>query len=143
MNETLIAKLQKDLALNAIVKTDLQNEARSANATRARDIKSTLAKVEDNSRELEEHIVQLQEQDKREAAADAARPRGNGGGTYPYDQMMRTGYERGGTYRDPHEDPTSPSFFRDMRNARLGDWQAADRLSRNEQERAWRPVRAT
>ncbi|RNM13290.1 phage major capsid protein [Nocardioides pocheonensis] len=38
-------------------------------------------------------------------------------------------------YRDPHKDPTSPSFFLDMRNAKLGDWAAADRLNRNEQAR--------
>ncbi|GAA3089615.1 HK97 family phage major capsid protein [Kribbella aluminosa] len=34
-------------------------------------------------------------------------------------------------YNDPHKVPDSPSFFRDMRSARLGDADAADRLRRN------------
>jgi HK97 family phage major capsid protein len=34
-------------------------------------------------------------------------------------------------YHDPHLNPQSPSFFADVRNARMGDYQAAERLQRN------------
>lgn len=39
-------------------------------------------------------------------------------------------------YSDPHQNPEGPSFFRDMRDARLGNREAADRLGRNQEARA-------
>ena len=39
-------------------------------------------------------------------------------------------------YNDPHEvGADAPSFFKDVRNSKLGDWNAADRLSRNQKAR--------
>lgn len=35
-------------------------------------------------------------------------------------------------YNDPHKVPHGPSFFKDLRDAKVGDWAAADRLNRNE-----------
>ena len=45
------------------------------------------------------------------------------------------------TYRDPSKDPSSPSFFLDLRNAKLGDFSAAQRLQRHTQETG-REIRA-
>ena len=45
-------------------------------------------------------------------------------------------------YRDPARDPRGSSFFLDLRNARLGGWDASDRLKRSEKAAAVREKRA-
>jgi HK97 family phage major capsid protein len=82
--------------------------------------------------EFERRIEGLHQQELREANAGAFHVEAGTG------QTERSGWSVTGepsTYRDPVKDSTSPSFFRDLRNARMGDYAAAERLQRNEQER--------
>jgi HK97 family phage major capsid protein len=76
---------------------------------------------------LDARIAELTEQDVRESAAASARV-GNGGARFTTHGPQ--------VYSDPHQNPESPSFFRDLRDSRLGNYEAADRLNRNQQARA-------
>ncbi len=80
-------------------------------------------------------IAELEEAEKREA--NAARHRvesgmaGAGSTTAPPGHASSTRVSGGETY---HRGESSPSFFRDLHNAQLGDWGAAERLQRNNRE---------
>ncbi len=76
------------------------------------------------------HIAELKEQDTREAAA--AQHRASLGAGRAGAQFTTSDAD---IYRDPHRDATTPSFFLDLRNSRLGDWAAAERLQRNQAQR--------
>jgi HK97 family phage major capsid protein len=73
-------------------------------------------------------VGELDEQEARESAAAKHRVEMGGGA-----QFFTSGPE---IYSDPHKNPEGPSFFRDMRDARLGNREAADRLGRNQEARA-------
>ncbi len=84
--------------------------------------------------EFDRRIDDLQQQEMREAVAAAHHVEiGTPGSERSASRWSVTGEPA--TYRDPAKDPQSPSFFRDLRNARLGDHAAGERLRRNEQER--------
>jgi HK97 family phage major capsid protein len=76
---------------------------------------------------FDDRIEELHEVELREAAAAHAR-------IEPGHQARFTTNDAD-VYHDPHADPHGPSFFRDMRNSRLGDWAAAERLQRNQAAR--------
>src|ERR1017187_2036136 len=73
-------------------------------------------------------VAELDEQETRENRAAAHRVQtGTTGQYFTNDPQI---------YNDPHQaGADSPSFFRDVRNARMGDYQAAERLQRNSQAR--------
>src|SRR5450759_4029064 len=80
-------------------------------------------------RNLDDRIEELQEQDAREGRAAAHRVEMNapGGGS----GRARYTTNEDSPYQDPHEiGADAPSFFRDVRSSRMGDYQAAERLQR-------------
>jgi HK97 family phage major capsid protein len=82
--------------------------------------------------ELLARVAELDEQEVRESAAAKHRLQMAGGGS-GRGRFTTSGPE---IYNDPHEvGADAPSFFRDVYSARRGDWDAADRLSRNQQAR--------
>jgi HK97 family phage major capsid protein len=94
-----------------------------ANASEARSMKVTMAAEEENIARFDERIIELKEQEQREACAVAAYIPPLGTDTRA---LGFTGREEE-VYRPDRTD----SFFKDMRAARLGDWGASERLSRN------------
>jgi len=78
--------------------------------------------------QLDERLGELEEQQSRNAVADAARA--VSGEPAPTWGMQR-GYTSSQTY---HRGADSPSFFKDLLHARSGDADAADRLRRNNHE---------
>ena len=81
---------------------------------------------------LDARIEELEEQDRRSEATAATYRIGSG-----TDSGARFTTNEAGPYQDPYKVGTdAPSFFRDLREARLGNRDAADRLSRNQEIRA-------
>ena len=83
---------------------------------------------------LDARIEELQENEARENRAAAHRVEMNAPGGAGSSPRFTT--HDSDVYSDPHQNPDSPSFFRDMRDARLGNRDAADRLGRNQEARA-------
>lgn len=107
-------------ALNASA-TDANGRDRSFTPAETRTFDAGLAKLKDFNARLDE----LQEAETRDAAAAAH----NVGGA----RFTTTGPE---VYNDPiHVGADAPSYFKDLRNSKLGDWAAAERLQRNEAAR--------
>ena len=88
----------------------------------------------DRLREFNERLEQLRDEDVREARAAAHHLEVGTADSERRDERVQVTGEPA-IYRDPAKDPTSPSFFRDLRNAKLGDYEAAERLHRNERAR--------
>jgi HK97 family phage major capsid protein len=84
--------------------------------------------------EFDELIARVSELDEAELRSDAAaKHRVETGGGSGRARFTTIGPD---VYNDPHEvGADAPSFFRDVYSARRGDWDAADRLSRNQQSR--------
>jgi HK97 family phage major capsid protein len=106
---------------------DLHNKA-------ARENRSLTAAESTRFDTLIARVAELDEQEVREAAAARHRVEtgtvavGDGGGRF-----YTNGPE---VYNDPHQaGADSPSFFKDVRNSKLGDWAAAERLQRNQSAR--------
>src|ERR1035437_2716489 len=105
----------------------------NATASESRSMKTTWDAGVIELRAFDDRIEELQEQETRENRAAAHR--------------VELGLVDGGsrfTTNGPevYNDPTkagvdSPSFFRDMYSARKGDYDAAERLSRNQAARTW------
>jgi len=79
--------------------------------------------------ELDERAGELEEQESRNAVANAARAAS--GEPAPTWGSLQHGYTSSQTY---HRGADSPSFFKDLLHARSGDADAADRLRRNNHE---------
>ena len=78
-------------------------------------------------------VTELDEAETREAAAAKHRV---GLGLIPGSDRARFTTSGPEVYVDPHlAGADSHSFFRDVRSSKLGDWDAADRLRRNQQAR--------
>lgn len=76
--------------------------------------------------EIDARIEQLREDEARSDAAAAHRVELGGGRFYTSGPT---------TYTDPHENPSGPSFFKDLIHAQRGSADAADRLRTNNAER--------
>ena len=82
------------------------------------------------STRFDELIARLTELDEQETRENLAAKHRVDTGTVQHGARFYT--SDSDVYHDPHEAGVdSPSFFRDVRNSRLGDWDAADRLRRN------------
>ena len=121
-------------------KAALESLAIRMAAMPASQSRSTQPKFDAGISELEAfdaRIEELQEQEVRESAAANHRvemglvPTGTAGDSRG--RFYTSGPE---VYNDPHEVGTdAPSFFRDVRNSKMGDWAAAERLQRNQSAR--------
>lgn len=103
-------------------------EVRSASASDARDLRKAIEAGEERLTEVNDRVAELDEQEQREKNATehlrlSAPGRGSGWSVTAEPEI----------YRDPHLDPTGPSFFKDLRSARMGDWAAAERIQRTHQ----------
>jgi HK97 family phage major capsid protein len=136
-NLTAYLRARRDAALG--IMGELEKRADGATASAARDVRASLADGREYVARLDQAIEEREEQEEREEAA--ARHRLELGITEP-EVLAYTSEERGGVYRDPHKDPTSPSFFRDLADAKRGDWAAAERLDRNHKAAVARETRA-
>lgn len=128
-----IDKLRNDRATLERVVNVARTELRSATASDARDLKKLIAEGEERLGEFDERIAELVETSVREAAAAEHHVTTGTTGLLEYTSGP-SGWSVGaepGIYRDPHQDSSSPSFFKDLRDARMGDFNAAERLTRN------------
>jgi HK97 family phage major capsid protein len=115
----------------------------AAPASQAREMRVKFAAGADELDALNARIEELEEGEARENRAAAHRvemnvPGGNTGPGYSVGGPSSSRFTTNGPeiYNDPHEVGTdAPSFFRDVRNSKMGDWDAADRLNRNQQAR--------
>jgi HK97 family phage major capsid protein len=124
--KNLIQGIRDDRAKTMAAIDQAKIEARTASASDARDLKKFIADLEERVKVQSERIEELEENDLREARA-AEHRRVYGGG-------VPSGWAVTGepdTYQDPLNVPNGPSFFKDLRNARQGDWAAAERIQRN------------
>ena len=90
-------------------------------------------RYDDEADQAELRINELTVQEQREAAAARARVETGHTG------LQRAYVNDAAVY---HPGPGSPSFFRDLHAAQRGDWQAAERLARNNQAVGMRELRA-
>lgn len=107
-------------------------------ASEKRNAESSLEAASSYLKHVEARISDLEAKERREAAAAAHHVEI---GTAETEKRWSVTSEPA-VYRDPRKDPTSPSFFIDMRNAQRGDYQAMERLQRNERAAADREKRA-
>jgi HK97 family phage major capsid protein len=81
---------------------------------------------------VDDRIEELEQQDAREDRAAAHRVEMNPRGGAEYTNGARYTTNEASPYQDPHEvGADAPSFFRDVRSSRMGDYQAIERLQRN------------
>ncbi len=109
---------------------DPNGEARALTPAESAEFNIGIAEIG----KLDERIDELSEAEKREANAAAHRVSSGYPGTSTTALPGRASATRvsgGETY---HRGESSHSFFRDLHNAQLGDWNAAERLQRNNQE---------
>jgi HK97 family phage major capsid protein len=128
MIETLKARRKVDKAgLEA-----LSIRIGAAPASEARGMRTKFAAGIEELEATDARIEELEGQDAREGRAAAHRVEMNPRGSGP---VFTT--NEASPYQDPHEvGASAPSFIRDMRDARMGNREAADRLSLNQQIRA-------
>lgn len=105
-----------------------REKTRTSTASEARSLEKTITEAEDILASQDSRIDELVEQEARQAAADGMAREEQRAGRWSVGAEPRT-------YMDPFINPQSPSFFKDVRNARFGDADAAERLRRNTQER--------
>jgi HK97 family phage major capsid protein len=108
-------------AMDSVLDTAEQRKDKNLTASESRSFDIARAKIV----EIDGRIAELEELAVREAAADETR-RLVGGSITPTFHTSSETYHRG---------ENSPSYFRDLRNAQRGDYDAMDRLRRNNQER--------
>jgi len=120
-------------------KAELENLSMRISAATASESRTMKVKFDAGMVELkatDERIEELEEQEAREGRAAAHRVEMNLPGGDEYTNGSRFYTTDSAVYSDPHKNPDSPSFIADMRDARMGNRDAADRLGRNQQERA-------
>jgi HK97 family phage major capsid protein len=107
---------------------------RNAEDIHLRAVREGRALTAAESTEFDELIARVAELDEQELRSDAAaKHRVEIGGGSGRARFTTSGPE---VYNDPREAGLDqPSFFKDLRNSKLGDWAAAERLNRNEQAR--------
>lgn len=107
----------------------LAAEETRSTASGAREIRASITTGEDYLRKLDERISELEQQEKREAAA--AQHHRDAGTT----ELEGTGSFRVGAGPEVYrrDKQTETSFFRDLYRSTQGDWAAADRLNRHKQ----------
>ncbi len=126
MSETLIRPLEERAALLHSQRGQLldaaQREQRGLLASEQRGFDASQAE----SMQIKIRVDELREQDAREARAAACRVESGSVG-------LQSAYTSSETY---HRGPDSPSFFADLYAAQCrGDWDASQRLQRNNAER--------
>jgi len=132
MIETLKARRKVDKAgLEA-----LSIRIAAAPASEARTMRAKFATGIEELETVNERIEELEQQEGRESRAAAHRVEMNLPGAAEYNNGSRFYTNDSAVYSDPHKNPESPSFFKDLRDSRLGSRDAADRLSRNQEARA-------
>jgi HK97 family phage major capsid protein len=124
MSNPVLEAVKASRAAYAPIIEETRDLMKTANASDARSMRSTLAFAEARLVEYDARIEELKEQDVREAAA-AKHNLFLGATSTSGGSMWSVGAEE--VYRPD----TEVSFFRDMRASRMGDWEAAERLSRN------------
>jgi HK97 family phage major capsid protein len=102
----------------------------SAQAIHERAARGNRSLSREEKLDFDAYIDEIKEFDDRAALT---RTPGDTGNTSASDPRFYT--NDADVYHDPHLNPRSPSFFADVRNSKLGDWDAADRLRRNTQAR--------
>jgi HK97 family phage major capsid protein len=124
--ETLKARRKVDKASLEVLSIRLAG----ASASEARTMRPKFAAGVDELGTLDARIDELQEQELRENRAAAHRVEtGTAGGRFTTNENS--------PYQNPREvGVEAPSFFRDLRDARLGNQAAGERLGRNQQIRA-------
>lgn len=126
----ITSKRQRDL----LKETCQEMHDRAGRANRAFTVKET--------QDFDDYMLDIKEWDERQAGTLAAGTyRGEDGFAHPVRLPAASGARyttnEQSPYQDPHEvGADSPSFFRDMRDARLGNRDAADWLGRNQEIRA-------
>ena len=123
---TLIDTLKDRRKAEKLALTALNERIATAPAAEARTMTAKFNSGMVDIDTLDARIAELTEQDIRESAAASARV-GNGARAYTNPSDV---------YHDPIKNPDSPSFFKDLRDSRLGNRDAGDRLSRNQAARA-------
>ena len=126
-------RLKSLLEQRAAITAKAVSEARGL-TTEETNVRSALGTQIDA---LSDRVNELEAVEVREAAAAKSRVEHGEAGT----ELSASGlslpghasrfYASSTTY---HRGDTSPSYFRDLRNAELGDWSAAERLHRNNSE---------
>jgi HK97 family phage major capsid protein len=123
--QNVIQGIRDDRAKTMAAIDQAKREARTASASESRDVKKFIVELEERVKIQSERIEELEENELREQRAAASRLELS----KPGPGWRVTGEP--GIYQDPLKVPGGPSFFKDLRNARQGDWAAAERIQRN------------
>jgi HK97 family phage major capsid protein len=124
--QNLIRGIRDDRAKTMAAIDQAKIEARTASASDARDLKKFIADLEERVKVQSDRIEELEEAEAREERAAKSRLELS----KPGPGWRVTGEPD--IYQDPHKVGVDrPSFFKDLRNARQGDWAAAERIQRN------------
>src|ERR1035437_6625764 len=127
---SMIADLKERRRTDKAALESLNKRISTAPASEARTMTKKFGENVAALEALDDRIAELDEQEVRESAAAKHRVQMSGGSG---GQFFTSGPE---IYSDPTKAGVdSPSFFRDMYSDRKGDYDAAERLSRNQAAR--------
>jgi HK97 family phage major capsid protein len=130
MSNTLIDTLRERRKADKVTLNMLSERIAIAPASAAREMRKQFDTGIADLKILDDRIEELLEDQLRSDSAAKHRVQMGGGSGA---RFTTNGPE---VYNDPHQvGADSPSFFRDVRNSKMGDWDAADRLKRNQQAR--------
>jgi HK97 family phage major capsid protein len=129
-SRAFMAPVRRSTEMPSELRTKVKRSAEDIHLQAVRENRSLTAAESTRFDELIARVTELDEQELRESSAAKHRVQmggGSGARFYTSDSDV---------YHDPHLNPQSPSFFADVRNSRMGDYQAAERLQRNTAARA-------
>src|ERR1035437_10052470 len=127
---SMIADLKERRRTDKAALESLNKRISAAPASEARAMTKKFGEGMATLEALDDRIAELDEQEAREAAAAKHRVEtGTAGGRFTTNENS--------PYQNPRDvGVEAPSFFRDLRDARLGNQAAGERLFRNQQIRA-------